>query len=146
MTKLITFLLIFICFSCSFLVQPKETFVIKNQTSKDIKILFFIKSALTESVDIIAGKQYEKEINIMIGSTTSPFNEKTDSLIVKFSDNKYLRQYCQGLSLYGNFDKCFYEKNLMDFATGSYVKSKISGKVTRTITFDESDYQRAKPL
>lgn len=130
--------------SCTFFVNPKEIFIVKNEADKDINISFFSKSVLIESIKIDSHKQYEKTINVELGSTTSPFDEKTDSLIIQFSDNKYFKQYCQGFTLYGNFDKCYYEKNLLDFATGSYSRNNVSGKVFRTITFDNSDYVKAK--
>lgn len=147
MSKIVVFALIFIILGCTFFVVPRETFIIKNETNKAMKISFFSKSVLLESVEIEAHKQFQKTIK-EVGrlGITSPFNNKTDSLIILFSDKKYLSQYCQGLVFYGNFGKCYYEKNLLDFASGVRLRKKISGKTTNIITFDESDYQKAKPL
>ncbi len=147
MSKIVVFALIFIVLGCTFFIVPGETFIIKNETSKAMKISFFSKSILVESVEIEAHKQFQKTIK-EVGrlGITSPFNNRTDSLIILFSDKKYLSQYCQGLVLYGNFGKCYYEKNLLDFASGMRLRKKISGEVTNIITFDESDYQKAKSL
>lgn len=141
----ISLLLALITTSCSFFVEPKVTFRVENNTAKDLTLLFYKKSNLLDSVYINSDGDYESSTRYRPGNNEdlTPFNMETDSIVVRFEDGKILQYYCDGIVLFGNFDKCPFEKNLMDFETGDSKKKKLSDKTTKTISFDESDYQKA---
>lgn len=142
----IILLLSVICNSCGFFVEPKGTFVVKNNSSYKIEITIFYESKVIERVEINSNDEFKKTMQVDWGSTTTPFNGPTDSVIVQFDNLRYIKQYCQGFPIYGNFDKCDFKKNLIDFETGVTTRNKLTGYNTKTITFDNSDFEKAIPL
>jgi hypothetical protein len=133
--------------SCSFFVPRKETFIIINESSNLRNISFFKSSILLEELSIEAGENYKKKIEVKTDeSTTYPFNISTDSIAISFNNEKVIINYCDGKALYGNFDSCQFDKNLMDFETGTYVRKEKYGKSSWTIVFDQSDYKNAMPI
>lgn len=134
--------------SCSFFVYPKVTFIIENVSPTDLKILFYEKGTLFDSVAIKRNEHYEKTSTFRPGNMSeyTPFDgEKIDSLVILFSDGKRIIQYCNGYPLHSAITNpdCRPEKNLMDFETGTSEKKKLRDKYTKTITFEDTDYQQA---
>lgn len=131
--------------SCSFFVEPKVTFQVENNTSKDLKILFYSDFKLLDSILINNGQKYESSKRYRPGSdeALTPFKTETDSLIISFEDGKVIQYSCEGRVLFKNLDKCHFEKNLMDFDTGTSSKKKLSDKTRKTISIEESDYDKA---
>lgn len=138
--------LLVLIYGCSFFVEPKGTFVVKNDSDYKLDITFFSKSKVVETLVINSKEQYKSTILIDYGGTTTPFNGTTDSIIIKFDNLRYIKQYCQGFQIYANFGKCDFKKNLIDFETGVTKRNKITGFDTKTITFDNSDFDKAIPL
>ncbi len=131
--------------SCSFFVEPEVTFRVENKTAKDLDLLFYHQSALLDSVFISKGGKYESSHRYRPGNAgdLTPFKTETDSLVVRFEDGKVLEYYCNGIILFKNYDRCHFEKNLMDFDTGTSRKKKLSDKTTKVISFEASDYDKA---
>jgi hypothetical protein len=134
--------------SCAFLVRPKTNFIIKNDSNHKMSIIFFEKTNILETIQIESKGKFEKSIVTDAGSNiTTPFSTSTDSIVIKFDNKKSINYGCNGLKLYGNFGTCYFDKNLIDFvASGESSKKKFSDIVTKTITFNESDYEKAKEL
>ncbi len=135
--------------SCVFLVRPKETLIIENKSTKAMEIRLFGKSKLLESVTIPSNGKFESSnsSNSPGGFDNTPFNtEETDSLIISFEDGKIIRQYCDGVLLFGAVSYnpiCIWKKNVLDFNTGTATKKKFKDHTTKTITYDEIDYAMA---
>jgi|GEM_PF-2384125 len=132
--------------TCSSFIEPKVTFRVENNTTKDLQLLFFHESGLLDdSISLQKSGHYESSNRCRPGNNEdlTPFNTETDSIIVRFEDGRILEYYCDGIVLFKNFDKCRFEKNLMDFETRNSKRKKLSDNTTKTITFDESDYQKA---
>jgi hypothetical protein len=141
-------LLLFVSFSCAFLIVPKINFTIKNNTSKDLKLQLFSKSELIYNINI---KSYASFDTTRLGSSSgappppTPFNEeKVDSMIVLFSDAKLLIYHCEPMVI-GNSMYCKWpNKNPFVFTLTKTYKLKPVQEMLFTI--DESDYANAKPL
>jgi hypothetical protein len=134
---------------CSFFVYPKTTFIIENASSHDIDISIYEKSALIETVEIRAGSEFERELKDKSNELISPFRESSDSLVVKFGKNKALVFYCNGSQLTENecIEKYFAAgKNPMVLLNEEESINKLSGYRTYTLTYDNSDYERAAEL
>lgn len=138
-------IVVLIVSSCSFFIYPKVTFCVKNETSKDLELLFFHKSTMLDSIFIKNGERYVSSQRYRPGGDDflTPFNIDTDSLVIRFEDGKILQYYCDGIIFFKNYDKCHFEKNLMDFDTGTASKKTLSDNTTKVITFEEADYDQA---
>lgn len=146
MIKLSKIYIIFICTSCTFFVRPKDTYILKNDTNKDIEISFYNKSKLERKLQIKSKTQFDSTFLSQRGSVSSPFPLEIDSVVIKFTINKYIRQYCNGIKLCCQVANCKIEKNLLNFEDATIENNRRIDKITKIIAFDESDYQRAKPL
>lgn len=133
-----------ITLGCALVIQPKYHFIVKNESSYDINIRFYHKSIILDSLNIKSKNQFEKVISSGYGGVISPFEGKTDSLIIQFGNDRYIKQYCGGLSFFPP-SNCLSPKNLLDFATGEF-SSKIVNRTFYTITYDNTDYETAMPL
>lgn len=130
------------------LIEPKVRFILRNDSSFDMKIRFFQKSKILDSLDIKSNKQFvsEKFDSDHEGKIT-PFETNSDSIIIEFSNRKYLVQYCDGEKLHFNFTKCGkIPKSLMDFGLGNKKLLKFSENYYLTLTFNNSDAEKAIPL
>ena len=151
MTKLIIFLFVFICMSCAFFISPKVRYTIENRTSKDMNILVYSKAILLNAIAINKQSKFDTTRGYPSpGSNgqTSPFDyEKVDSIVVLFSDKKAIKYYCNGerlLSGTASGLNCKWDKSPMDF---NYEKAdKLKPITYKSLIYDESDYQKAKPL
>lgn len=132
---------------CTMLIEPKVKFILRNDSDYDMKIKFFEKSIILDSLNIESQNQYvsEKFDSDHEGNIT-PFNTFSDSIVILFSNKKYIVQYCEGQKLHYNFIKCGkISKNLMDFGLGKKKLNKLTGNYNLTITFDNLDYEKAIP-
>lgn len=140
------FILVLIISSCSFLVEPEVTFIIKNETSKDLTISTFSKSVLINDVQIKNNEDYISKKKYREGGDgdVSPFHRDVDSLVIAFPDGKVLIHYCSGEKLYrvSEDPACQPVINIMNFYTGDFEMGKRK-KSTRTIVVDRSDYDQA---
>ena len=130
------------------IIEPKVKFILRNDSSYDMKIRFFQKSKILDSLDIKSKKQYVSEkFDSDHESKITPFETNSDSIIIEFSNSKYLVQDCDGEKLHFNFEKCGnIPKSLMDFGLGDKKLLKFSGNYYQTLTFDNSDVEKAIPL
>ena len=140
--------LILIIHGCKlFLINPEVTFIIRNESAKDLAILTYTKSMLTDSVYIKSGQEYKHRTKYREGGVddVSPFGRQVDSLVVAFSDGRALIHYCSGdiLFLTNNKPDCGFGKNLMNFYAGSAQVITKKDKTTKTIVLDNSDYDKA---
>jgi hypothetical protein len=147
MIKIYLFILILISQSCTLFIDPKVLFVINNKSDYGIKISFFENEKLIENITILSNQKFERKANNKNNSLITPFNISTDSIVISFDDKRRLIQSCKGKPLYGNFGICKYEKNLIDFvAVGEREKKKLNGNNTISITYNNSDFEKANPF
>jgi hypothetical protein len=144
-------LVIQLVFSCAFFIKPQVTFIIKNESSKDLKLLLHEKGQIIESISIKMGEHFERTNSFRPGNMVeyTPFDgEKIDSLVILFIDGKGIIQYCNGEGLHTAITNpdCRPDKNIFDFNTGSQTKKKSADKYTKIIAFDDSDYLKASDL
>ncbi|GGD72861.1 hypothetical protein GCM10011514_41200 [Emticicia aquatilis] len=114
-------------------------------------MLVYSKSILLNSISI--RNQSKFDTTLTFGSPgsngqNSPFNsEKVDSIIVLFSDKRIIRYYCDGkILLSGTINglNCKWDKSPMDFRFDK--TNKFKPVTYKSLIYDESDYQKAKPL
>jgi hypothetical protein len=110
----------------------------------------YSKSMLLNSVSIKSQSKFDttKSYQYPGDGESSPFDlRKIDSIVVLFSDKKAIKYYCNGeLFISGtiNGPNCKWDKSPMDFI---YDKTNNFKSTTyRSLVYDESDYQKAKPL
>jgi hypothetical protein len=143
-SKKTIFLLVF-CTSCGLLPKPLVNFILKNETEYELRIEVFEKSKIIENLSIKSKATYEKSIEIGGLYPTSPFNQDADSIVIKFDNKRFLKQYCKGKKLYGSIPICSEIKPLYDFNFGTFISN---GHKTDSwvLVVDEGDYSRAIPL
>jgi hypothetical protein len=120
-------------------------FIIENKSKVGIEIRYYVNKILKNNIALKNNQSFRETIRGSKG--LNPYKFNADSIEIIFDKRKKIVQYCGGKTLVGNdTTDCYIEKNLMDFGFGVGKKSKLSSKITRTITFDESDYEKAKEL
>ena len=123
---------------------PPVNFKIENKSSYLIDIKLYTKGQINESFSIEINKSFSR---IGDGKSVTPYAYETDSIEVIFDKKRKFVQYCDGKRLFGNFGICRYDKNLMDFEGVAIRKGgNVFRKSSKTITFDNSDYEKAIPF
>lgn len=145
MIKLVSFIFPFVFLDACFQIGPKFFYEIKNASSYSIAINVFYKGELNEKIEIESKKSYIEKSTSRFHLT--PLNDLSDSIVVVFDNTIAIIQHCQGRPLIGSTPICGeIEDNLSDFNFGDYNSGKLFKGSSMTITFDDSDLERARPL
>ena len=100
------------------------------------------RGELNEKIEIESKKSYIEKTNNRFHLT--PLNDLSDSIVVVFDNTRAIIQHCQGRPLIGSTPICgVIEDNLSDFNFGDYNSGKLFKGSSMTITFDDSDLERA---
>ncbi len=150
MTRIIAISLLFLTvISCGVLVRPKVTFEVENKTSQDLNIQVFGKSKLLHNINVKSQSSFDTTVTYASpgsNNQNAPFdNEKVDSIVVIFKNNKMITYYCDGRLLAGvpYTDSCIVKgRNPMVF----YNKSSKKRDKTKNLVYEEDDYNDAKPF
>lgn len=145
MIKLICFLIPFLLLDACFNIGPNFYYEISNESSYPIEIKVFQNGDLNESVIIGSKKSYIEKTNDRV--PLSPFTLSADSIAIVFDNIKTISQYCDGRPLFESTPICGeIEDNLADFNFGDRNKGGFFKGHSLKITFDDTDYNRARPF
>ncbi|CAH0997979.1 hypothetical protein EMA8858_04114 [Emticicia aquatica] len=116
-----------------------------------MSILVYSKSKLLNNISINKQSKFDTIRGYGspgINGQNSPFDsEQVDSIIVLFSDKNAIKYYCNGeLLISGTINglACKWDKSPMDFNYGK--TNNLKSTTYKSLVYDESDYQKAKPL
>jgi hypothetical protein len=143
--KPILVLLCFLFVGCGELFKfgTRCEFEISNESDYNVEISFFLKSNLEKVIKIKKGKVYSQNFKDCT-RIENPININPDSVIIQFDDRRFIKQYCNGKTFFGNFSDCRFEKNFIDGAAYLGVHRSITS--LKRITLENSDYEKALPL
>jgi hypothetical protein len=144
-SKMLHFVSLLLVVSCGFLVQPSETYSIKNESLLNIKIEAYSRKNLIGIINIPKGEQFDTTFFKGGSDRVSTFSSEAfvDSVLIKFENQRFILQYCEGKDLF-NTGQCRVDKNLANFYGGKITYG--NNKKRLLLTFDQNDFEKALPL
>jgi hypothetical protein len=124
--------------------EPDINYIISNKSKYPLEINFYSKGKLQEGLFIKPSKSFSRTAGVNDGFI---INIKVDSIEIIFDSKRKILHYCNGKSLYESFPNCNPEKNFIDFRKTPQDKKRVFFiRASRTITFDNTDYEKAIPF